>query len=305
MFALLALLGGAAVAVSLVEGWARRQPVPRIQQVFMLDAHVAEHGGVPIWRAQLAEGRENLGCVGERRVLVLGSSILYGSGLSTPESLGPQLAAHLPGTCVHNVAQPGFTLHNQLAAARLALGGPLAAMPPDVIVLEVWANSINQLRVVGDHAYNFGELQVDAGGLPNPFSLPAGMNAWLFTGSAAHRYITLTRAPRRHRLTAEEEWQAFSEGRLQEAIALAAEHDARLVAVFMSALSQPFRDSAAAPFSGYAPAQRALEASGAGTVYAATLMGDAPVEAHRLDACCHYNAAGMARLAAGLAPLLE
>lgn len=305
LFALMALLGGTTVAVSLAEGWARLQPVPRIQQVFMLDEHVSEHNGVPIWRAELSDERENFGCVGEHRVLVLGSSILYGSGLSTPESLGPQLAPHLPGTCIHNIAQPGFTLQNQLAVAQRTLSGPLADRPPDVIVLEVWSNSINQLRVVGDQAYNFGELELDALGLPNPFSLPAALNARLFTGSAVYRYVNLTRSPRRHRAIATEEWRAFSAGSLQELIALAEAHEAQLLGVFMPELSQPFRDSAAAPFPFYAPAHRALEAAGAEVVYAASLMGDAPVEVHRLDPCCHYNAAGMARLAAALAPLLE
>ena len=307
MFPLLAVLLGLFVAVVAAEVWAWSQPPPRIQQVLMLSgkSETAVYEGVPLWRSLDGSAeREDFACDAERRILVLGSSILYGAGLEAEESLGPQLQRSLSGTCVHNLAQPGFTLQNQVAATRRALQGPLAERPPDLVLLEVWANSINELTLIGSRAYNFGELAVDEGGVPSPFGLSSGLNRALFRFSGVYRYVNLTRAQPRQREEASAEWRAFSQTALQEPVAMAAALGARLVAVFMPELGKPFAESLATPVQGYPQAQQALEAAGVDILHAAALLEGEDHEALRMDPCCHYNAEGMAKLAEVLAPHL-
>lgn len=304
IFSILSMLLGLGVALLAIELWANRQPIPRIQQVLMVGTQTEVVDGVALWRSVGTAERENFACEGEQRLMVLGSSILFGSDLEPEESLGPLLESHRPGLCVHNLAQPGFTLQNQLTAAQKALSGPLAGRTPDVLLLEMWANSPNILRLVGQRAYNFGDLQVDEQGFPNPFGLPTSANRTLFGASAGYRFVVLSRAPLRRRSSTVEEWRGFARGRLQEALALAAAHEMTLVVVYMPTLSQPFAESAAHPLASYGPARHAFAAVDAVQVDAAALLTDASYEALRLDPCCHYNAAGMALLAARLVDVL-
>lgn len=303
LFELLSVILGLSVVLGLAELWSRTQPPPRIQQVLLLQGRTDIIDGVAVWREPGgSDERENFGCVGERHILVLGSSILYGSGLSYEESLGPQLQRLQPGLCVHNLSQPGFTFQNQYAVARRALSGPLAETPIDLVLLEIWENSVNRLEVVGDRAYNFGTLVVDALGLPNPFELAPGLNRWLFATSGLYRYTNLTRAAVRPHSVRDKRWRDFAEGPLRRAIALAEERGARLLPLFMPTLRQPFAESAAEPIAAYAPARAVFAAESIPTLDAAALLEDASVEALRADPCCHYNAAGMRRLAEALAP---
>lgn len=91
---------------------------------------------------------------GTYRVLVLGDSILHGLATPLPDTsavrLGQGLRRHAPGVpvCVRNLAEPGFSL-GQILAAGLA---EVAERPPDLVVLELWAIPRAPYRV-GDTVY--------------------------------------------------------------------------------------------------------------------------------------------------------
>ena len=297
-FALVATTAGLAMAVTLGECVAARSPLPRIQ-VLPLKGPVRVVDGTPVWRTpEGSEARENAACEGTN-VLLLGSSILYGSGLSPEDSLGPALQTRLPGVCVQNHAQPAFTFDNQrvVAAERLAQG----EVAP-VVVWEIWQNSVNRLDVLGDAAYNFGELVVDADGVPSVLALGPGANRALFSRSAMVRQLSVRLAPRRTPTALAPGWAALADGPLRTALQTQLAAGAAPLLVLMPPLDRPFAESAATPFVGYAPIWQVASELGVPVLDVAGAMADQPVEAVRLDPCCHYNAAGQQALADLLAP---
>jgi hypothetical protein len=295
---LVAATVGLGMALLLGEWVAGEAPLPRIQ-VLPLSGPVRVVDGTPVWRAsEGSEARENAGCEGDP-VLLVGSSILYGSGLSATESLGPALQARLPGACVHNHAQPAFTFDNQRVVAAEQVD---AGAPPQVVVWEIWQNSVNRLDVIGDAAYNFGELVVDGGGVPSVLALGPGANRALFARSAMVRQLSVRLAPRRTNHALQPRWQALADGPLRDAlVALQAAGSTPLLAL-MPALDRPFAESAADPYVGYAPVRAMADELGLPVVDVAQALSGQPVEELRLDPCCHYNAAGQQALADALAP---
>ena len=297
-FSLVAATVGLGMALLLGETVASQAPLPRIQ-VLPLSGPVRVVDGTPVWRtSEGSDARENDACDGDS-VLLIGSSILYGSGLSADQSLGPALQSRLPGVCAHNHAQPAFTFDNQrvVAAEQLERGAP-----PDIVVWEIWQNSVNRLDVIGDAAYNFGELAVDGGGVPSVLGLGPGANRALFARSALVRQLSVRLAPRRTNHALQPRWQALADGPLREALqALQAAGSAPLL-VLMPPLDQPFADSAADPYVGYAPVRAMAQELGLPVVDVAQALSGQPVEDLRLDPCCHYNAAGQQAVADALAP---
>lgn len=98
-------------------------PPPRVVLVrasTVRDFHV-DGDGVPLWDFS-PPGNERLpNCPtrnpGARIVLMVGSSITYGSGVGRDQTVSAQLEAALedPAICVENQASPGFDLDQQLA----------------------------------------------------------------------------------------------------------------------------------------------------------------------------------------------
>ncbi|MFT4974312.1 MAG: hypothetical protein ACI8S6_000194, partial [Myxococcota bacterium] len=302
LFALTATTLGLLLALGGAELAARQLTAPRVQQV-PLAGTARLIDGVPVWRAPTgAAERENRACEGEA-VLLFGSSIFFGSSLPPEDTLGPPIQAALPGTCVENHAQPGFTFANEHAIARERLAEP-GARPPAVVVWEIWQNSINTLDVIGDSAYNFGELAVDAGGVPSVLALSPPANRALFARSAVFRQLTLRAASLRPPTQLMPRWEAFAAGPLTDAIAEAEAAGATVILALLPALDRPFSESASAGYVGYEPVRRLAVSAGLPLVDVAEQLAGQPVEALRLDTCCHYNADGQKALAEVLAPFI-
>lgn len=297
-FALAATALGLLLGLAVAEGVARQLDLPRIQTIG-LGGTARLVDGVPVWRdPEGSPARENADCAGPR-VLLLGSSILYGSGLEPDASLGPALEARLPGLCVENLAQPAFTFDNQRAVADERLA---RAPTPEVVVWEVWQNSVNRIDVIGDAAYNFGELEVDAGGVPSVLGFGPGANRALFAASALVRQLSVRLAPTSRTGALAPRWEAFADGPLRGALDRVREAGATPVLVLMPPLDRPFAESAAQPFVGYVFVEELAAREGVAVVDAAGRLAGASHEALRADPCCHYNPDGIQALADVLAP---
>jgi hypothetical protein len=247
--------------------------------------------------------RWNLGCAesGEVDVVILGSSIFYGVLLQSEDTLGPQLTGHLTqGTqtpCVVNLSQPGSS--TQIQEVSLQVYG--ADIRPKVVVWEIWQNSPNQFVVLGDSAYNFGRLTVDAEGLPNLLGLPPALNRDLFTRSAAFRYFTLI-AAKQGGMKSEDRWQQFTQSTLAPAVERLRGQGIEVLLVFTPPLSGPFENQVLKKKPSYMQAAAWATQAGVPWVDLAHEFGDTDPVTVRNDPCCHYNAAGTALVAQIVAP---
>ena len=130
---LLALGIGTLAAGVILELVARWRPLTRIQVVDLerLEAEVVD--GVPIWRTEMSTG-ERMGppCEDTPEVVLLGSSILWGSGVSDADSPRVQLAQRLPDACVTLLGQPAYNFSNQRIelARHLEVHTPIAFRSP-------------------------------------------------------------------------------------------------------------------------------------------------------------------------------
>jgi hypothetical protein len=294
-----ALLSIASLLASLLaaEVFFRGRPLPRIQRVSPDQAELTVIDGEVSWRSRSRGEREQADCVAERggaEVVILGSSILFGVALDYPDTLGAALSPSVDG-CVVNLAQPASSFSTQAAVARHAL----PALHPEVVIWELWQNSPSRFTLIGESAYNFGSLEVDAGGVPSPFGLSAGLNRTLFGRSALYRFAVLTQARERPPAqTGASLWETFSGPALDELTALAG--SARLILPMMPPLSAPFAQTAAQPPPGYVTFTDEATRRGIETIDVAAALSGQDHEALRLDPCCHLNAAGQRALAAVL-----
>lgn len=278
LFAVASVVLGTVAALVLAEGYARVRDLPRIQQVDLAAAELVD--GVPLWHSDPV--RENPDCT-DPSVVLFGSSILYGSGLSADEALGAKLEALLDG-CVQNHAQPAYTFQNQRVVAERVLRD----VHPEVVFFEVWRNSLNHFVIVGDTAYNFGSLAVDTEGLPNPFGLDPALGRSLFERSGLYRMLAVTRGGHSEE---EDDWTAMVSG---PGGAIAEQVQGRLVWLLMPRLDRPFAESV-----GEYPV--VADTAPGEVVDIARLLVDEDVAALRADTCCHFNAAGHQVLAETLA----
>ena len=158
LFAVLSLLVGLVFAGGILEGVARWHPLERIQVVSLsqVDSEVVD--GVPIWQSKRSvPERVGRPCEARPEVVLVGSSILWGSGISDSESPRSQLAQRLPEACVTLLGQPAYSFSNQ----RVEVARHLETHTPRVVVWEIWHNSPHEWSVLGDVAYNFGPTSVD------------------------------------------------------------------------------------------------------------------------------------------------
>ncbi|MCB9766332.1 MAG: hypothetical protein H6739_41540 [Alphaproteobacteria bacterium] len=293
-FALAAIVLGTLAAVAIGEAWARLAQPPLRAQV-MRPAEwltVRAIDGVPVWRsAHGSAARENADCQGDARVVLLGSSILYGSGLQPEESPGVQLQAALRArgvdACVHNHAQPGFTFQTQAAVASEVL----PALRPQLVLWEIWENSPTTFAMAGDTAYNLHGLRVGSDGLPWLGGVPAGLNTWLLPRSRLYELLALDLAPET-RPNMAKQWQDFAVGALRAGVTRVRAAGARPAFVLAPRLERPFAEQVAAPSPVYDPAVDLAERDGVPWTRLETLLADQSVEALRQDSCCHYNPAG-------------
>ncbi len=302
--ALMATLMGTAVALGGVEIWASIQPIPRIQQVFeesaydlqMVDGIATWHGG---W--EYLE-RWNLDCTEQGRadVVLLGSSIFFGVHLDFSATLGHQLAPLLGSeaapACVVNLAQPGSAFENQDATARLFT----PKLRPRIVIWELWHNSVNHFTRIGSVVYNFGRLQRDRLGLPNPLGIPPVLNRVLFQVSAGYRYLDLTLAEE-DKIRSVEHWSRFVDGVMAPALRRLQDEGAAVLLVYIPRLSRPFARSTVPESLNYQVAEAWAKEEGVPTLDLAAALGSADPEALGLDSCCHLNEEGTRRVAEILA----
>ncbi len=287
------------------------QPTPRVQVVTGSEppdlAYAARVVGTePLWAAPGSTERQNAGCERPRRVVLFGSSILFGTSLDAPEAVSTHLQSRLdaaePGAwCVHNHAQPAYVGESKLIEAERLL----PALQPELVLWELWDADPGRYTFVGTDAYNFVGLRLGADGLPWVLPLPSALHGALFRQSAFYRYATLAMSPTDGR-DADALGHAYLDVFEPRMEALRARWSGRLVLVRAPHLDQPFATWADRPLDAH---QRRLASWAAAhdvpIVSLAEALRSDHVEALRLDTCCHFNAAGHERLADVLLPVVR
>jgi hypothetical protein len=298
---LLVRVGNPTPRLQVVRGGAT--PAPDIHQITLLH-------GEPVWEEPGSEARRNLGCRGAqtRDVLLLGSSILFGTGYEADQVVSHHLQRRLdaaePGVwCVLNYAQPGFTSRSKLALARELL----PTLQPEIVVWEQWVNDPGGFTMLGSDAYNLTRLVTDDEGFPVWGPLPAALHHRLFRASRLWEYSTLSLAPEWPKAS-ERVWDEVVERTLPELQQLAEAHGVAWSIVYAPPLDRPFVQSAERShpnLKGYVRVAAWAEQAGVVELDLATVFGELTPEAVRHDPCCHYNPTGHARVAEALERLVR
>lgn len=287
-------IGGALLAEAVLWLW---DPPLRVQRV-QAGGHVRMHGhGADVYWVNEAPhaARIRAGCpdgAAGPRVLLVGSSILYGSGLTPQESSGPLLRAALaerglPDACVINASEPGANFATELAYIRAEHTAPAA-----LLVWELWGTSRFTYVRSGGSAYNMGDLETGPDGLPDPWRL-GGLNRLLMRVSGWYARAAIAAAPAPPPAAGLDLWTPFAAQAVPAMLEEARARGSRLLVVSFPALDRPFAAQRDQIEISYRPVLDAVEAAGA-----ATLELDRALEGHRLedirrDTCCHYNPHGL------------
>jgi hypothetical protein len=270
------------------------RPAPPVQVVRGKNLHLV--AGSPVWEART--DREHRACVDEhperRRILFVGTSITYGVGLKEDETFTAGLerelnaASPVPGVCVLNFAQPGFSSDQKLAVASVEI----PRYEPDLVLWEVW-NELADYRMLGSAAFALHDYALTADGFPQLARVPSGINRVLFLHSELYQYLTLglgerlAQSPERFALDA-----SFLKDRLTRFLDVAAAAGAKVAFYLAPPLDRPFAELVESPPTLHT---QVLEFSREHGVPAFLLQQElAGEDFHevRLDACCHYNARG-------------
>lgn len=308
---------GLSVALGLATGelavrwW---NPTPRVQVVRGGEVPAPDRtplslvGGEPAWSLPGSEARKDPGCGPDaRRVLLVGSSIFWGTGYGPAEVVSGQLQQELDPSrsrwCVINHAQPGYTGNQKVATARAVLPG----LRPDLVIWEVWANDVGDYALLGPDAYEVGKLVHDEEGFPVWLPLPSGLHHALFLHSALYRYATLALAPE-DRQAYDRTWHWLVDEGLPSVLEATRAGGGRLVLVFAPFLDRPFAQSAAEhrdKLRGYVWTRAWAEAQQVPVLDLAEAWIAEDPEDLRHDPCCHYAPAGHALLARTLRPWVD
>jgi hypothetical protein len=270
------------------------RPEPKVQIVRGRDVHAL--GGVPVWEE--SAGRQHRACAEEHperlRILFFGSSITYGSGLSTAETFTTELERRLnetwplPGVCVLSFAQPGFSFAQKYAVAEVEV----ARYRPALILWEDWTEWVVDYHLLGGAAFALQDFALTADGFPWIEGVPTGVNRFLFLHSRLYQYTALIRGQRLERPDERAEVAAFIADRLSRVPDLAASVGARLALYLAPPLDQPFSTLSASPPEWH---RSILEFARRRDIPAFLLQRELAGEDYqqvRLDPCCHYNARG-------------
>lgn len=298
-----AAAGAGGVVLSLLIGEALVRavnPTPRAQVLVEgRNITLGETDGVVTWRTRDPEVDEEA-CAhsaAPRHAVVVGSSILRGSGTTGPYVFTEQLRdrAEAAGWCVDNLSQPAFSSEQKRVVALEALR---RARPPDRLYWEVWQNDGGRYLRHEDMAINLGGYELDSAGRPRWGSLPEAISGPLFEGSALWRYavIALGASPADQHDPVER-WRKILDADLLPVVEQAKRTGTEVVLVVCPALDRSFAESEAKPHRGLGALWTfagqhhlrwiRLEAALAGKDYLAL----------RADPCCHYNDVGHAALA--------
>ncbi len=276
-------------------------PDPRVQIIRATQSPLRLVEGEPIWEGHDSAPRQNEGCVapGTENVLVLGSSVFFGTGLDADEIFTAHLQrAAPPGRCYLNFAQPGTSARTKLAWAR----DTLSRVDVELVLFEVWGNDPGRYVLLGDDAYNLAHLQLRDDGYPRWPPLPGPLHRAAFHSSRFYEYTAVTLTPTRGRRFL---WKDLVADVMVPLVDLVAEHGATLVLVPVPSLDRPFAEWADNPSLELAPARDLAAQRDITLIDLAQALRDEDVRALRADTCCHYNADGHEVIATRLGPLLE
>ena len=281
----------------------RQEPPSRWQRVSDFETvdgvHVWESKDQVAGQVKSAECAETSGA----DIVIAGDSILYGVMLDPESTLGPVLSrtvkrADGTAACAVNVSVPGFTFESEMAVIKRDWD----LLHPEIVVLEVWHNSSHSLIDLGGNLFNFGNLVVDANGVPNPMGVPSGVNRLMFVHSALWRRLVegssvgmKSSRPGWERLA--KEMSAFNDWLNAR--------DASLMLVFATRLKDPWSAGRERERTMYESVSSWAEGAGVPTLWFDQVLSSTPVEDVRLDTCCHLNETGMALVADALTQRLS
>lgn len=300
-----AALASLPITALVAEALSRAVPDARIQQVNLTAVDSQRHHGSITWRTHDSDAkRMGAPCDDRPNVLLLGSSITYGSGLDSADSLRPLLAAQLPDYCVQSVAQPAYVFENQHAELQRQLD----IAPPDVVVWEVWHNLPNAYTVAGDIALNTGSLARDDSGLPPaPIAVSDTLHHWLMARASLWRRLVVQVAPANPLPTAHK-LQHLHDTALGPDLDELVQRGIPVVLWFTPPLDQPFVETTVAKQAAYQALWTDLqEHADVYTIDMAAELAQTGLdhEAARVDQCCHYSALGSQAVATVLANQLR
>jgi hypothetical protein len=285
------------VAEALVRGLS---PTPRAQVlVESRTITFGETGGVVTWhtRDPQIEPTPCASSAASHQAVVVGSSILRGSGTEGPNVFSELLRQRLDPAawCVDNLSQPAFSSEQKRAVALEALARP---RPPDRLYWEVWQNDGGHYVRLGDTVINVGAYPLDEAGYPSPLGLPPAVNRGLFDHVALWRYAVLAlgaRDPASQDPKAR--WEAILRDDLLPVVEAAKAVGTQIVLIECPPLDRPFADSVVKPHRGFGAVWTFAGAQGLRWIRLESALEGEDYVALRADPCCHYNAAGHARLA--------
>ncbi|HJN76141.1 MAG TPA: hypothetical protein QGF58_19590 [Myxococcota bacterium] len=263
--------------------------------------------GTPLWWApEDAPRLREPECEGDRRVLIVGDSILKGWGVPVEESWSVlwREEAREDGLCVHNYASPGYGHAEEWALTQEYV----PQLEPDLLVYEVYAlahpDHADVQRMVGGTIFDLRGLRVGPDGAPRVFAVPASLNHWLFANSYAYQYINL--AAGSPSATVGSFVPAVPPETLQRVADFALEQGVEVAFVLCHRLDIAFPFLVDAPPPRLTGAREVAENNAhVHLVDTAELLADQDVTAVRLDECCHFNKRGQRLLAERLGAALE
>lgn len=265
--------------------------------------------GEPLWTHEGSGPRQDPGCGPDARsVLLLGSSILWGTGVSAEEAVSARLQERLDpshrAVCVRNHAQPAYVGSNKLVEAR----DLIPRLRPAVVVWEVWTSDPASYVVVDGVAFNVGQSPVDEDGFPVLLpGVPRSVHHFLFRRSALWQFAHMAQL-RHDSAVYEARWRSHLAERMPEVARLVEEVGGTLLLVFAPPLDRPFAafaEEVVRKKRGYWWTREWADGAGVPWVDVATELAGRDVEALRLDPCCHFDPEGHDALAALLAPRIE
>lgn len=296
-------------------------PKPRAQVVrqgALREQNIEFDEGIPLWYHNDDTARRNWACLEERpdapTVLFLGDSIF--AGVSVPADkvwtrLMEDRWPSRPAPCMLNLAQPGYSFHNELQVAKRAV----ERFQPDLVVVEYWLGSLWDYTVLHDTAYRFSHIELDSAGAPNPWLNIPALNAWLMPRSRLYEYATLAIAIPMDPTDDSNHMNGQSRRYLAEFHDLATAQGAEMMLVFPPKLDRDFpthqsvREAIWTEQPGHPSAAAARWAREQGH---AVVIWDAELAARgedyleiRLDPCCHFNDQGQEVLAEVMLPHIQ
>lgn len=246
------------------------------------------------WTMEGERERRELGCPERVKpvVVLVGSSILYSSGLPDEHSTGPLLRQALSqrgaDACVINAGQPA----GNFASERAWLAAE-EEDPADLLVWELWATSPMRYVRAGGRAWVLGDLKTGPDGLPDPWGL-GGLNPLLLEHSRVYELAALRLSPREGYTL---DWAAFGAQALTGMQEQARRLGSQLLVVSFPTLEGPFDQQ----HLDYGPVIEEARRRGIPVLEMNLALGQTRPEDIRLDRCCHYNEQGMKQVAEHIA----